>query len=100
MLSKIWIDLDHDNRPIVCIEYAQSEDIRDKMVKRFLDTFGADGYWAKFRYDRIASNNQPGSVGAVIRPIHPEELPHEADFMREIAAEFQIMNATPSEQDK
>lgn len=49
MKSKITIDLDENNTPVVLIKYESSEDVRDKMVKRFLEKIG-DKDNIKFRY--------------------------------------------------
>lgn len=49
MKSRITIDVDEDNQPIIKIEYNESEDVRDKLVKRFMEKFG--GSWlANFHY--------------------------------------------------
>lgn len=82
MKSKLTIDLDHDNQPVIKIDYFYSEDVRDKMVKRFLETFGGDSCWAAFRYEN--DNTAPyGSTDrtAVIRPICNYDLPDESKTM-------------------
>lgn len=42
MLSKVSIDVDEDNAPIIKIQHISSEDVRDKLVKRFLQSFGGE----------------------------------------------------------
>lgn len=41
MKSKITVDVDYDNQPVIKIQYVDTEDIRDKLVKRFLESFGS-----------------------------------------------------------
>lgn len=68
MRSKIMIDLDHDNQPIIKIDYYASEDVRDKMVKRFLETFGESSE-ATFMFINDPSMAYPNST-AIIRPVY------------------------------
>lgn len=72
MKSRITIDIDHDNQPIIRIHYLESEDVRDFLVKRFLETFGPDSSYASFRFvdNSVANLN----ASARIRPIKPEEM--------------------------
>lgn len=79
MNSRITIDVNQDNQPIIKIEYRESNDVRDKLVKRFLDGFGTDSNWARFEF----SEYLPG-VGhnAVITPISKVTLEEEAKTMQ------------------
>jgi hypothetical protein len=74
MKSRITIDLDYDNQPIITIEYQASEDVRDKMVGRFLGQFGGDSSWAHFNFE---SHGDKGNSVAKIRPISAYNLPEE-----------------------
>lgn len=70
MDSKIQIDLDgSDNQPVITVTHKESEDVRDKMVKVFTETFGADSSWARI------SVISGGKIQ--IRPIKPSELREE-----------------------
>jgi len=51
MKSRITIDVDSSNQPIIKIEYKESEDVRDKLVKRFLEGFGSESTFANFFYE-------------------------------------------------
>jgi hypothetical protein len=77
MKSRISIDVDHDNQPIIKIEYSPSDDVRDKLVKKFLESFGGEISWAKFQYNEYQSPNQL----AQIRPINKYDLPEESKTM-------------------
>lgn len=67
MKSKITIDVAEDNQPIIKIEYNESEDVRDKLVKRFLEAFGGESDTAHFQY--LNSYNDRTNADAQIRPI-------------------------------
>jgi hypothetical protein len=73
MKSRITIEIDHDNQPIIKINYEPSGDVRDALVKRFMESFGGASCWATFLFDNAGyeANNRV----ATIRPIHPTELP-------------------------
>lgn len=83
MKSRISIDVDYDNQPVIKIEYYESEDVRDKLVKKFLETFGGS-CWAQFFYrqgvDALKSNNL-----AFVRPICAYDLPKEQEFFNKEA---------------
>lgn len=73
MRSRISIDLAEDNQPVIKIEYNESDDVRDKMVKRFMESFGGTSYFATFFFDNSV-HDLTANRKAVIRPIKPEEL--------------------------
>ena len=80
MKSKITIDVDWDNQPIIKIEHEDSPDVRDKLVKNFMLAFGGRSCWADFHYDTSSPNTQ-----AKIRPIEPHKLSeHLEDFTRTV----------------
>jgi hypothetical protein len=70
MKSRISIDVDYDNQPIIKIEYQESDDVRDKLVKRFMEAFGGKSTFANFWYiDSIDTINSK----AKLRPISSED---------------------------
>lgn len=77
MKSRITIDINESNEPVIQIEYIPSEDVRDKMVKRFLDRFGSLSSWAYFSYTDGSTLNSK----ATLLPIIPERLSDEAKTM-------------------
>ncbi len=79
MNSRITIDLDAVNNPVIKIEYKHSDDVRDKMVKKFLEGFGGNSSWARFVY----VNSAETASTAIIEPITWEQLPREAQHMAE-----------------
>lgn len=50
MKSKIRIDLDQSNNPVIMVDYIESEDVRDKMVGRFIEGFGLNSLEAKIQF--------------------------------------------------
>lgn len=75
MKSKITIDLDFDNQPVIKIDYQHSEDVRDKMVKRFLETFGYTSAWAKITFEESPSDGSKGDTSVSrLRPIPENEI--------------------------
>ena|SRR5687768_1755303 len=79
MKSKITIDLAEDNQPIIQINYVPSEDVRDKMVKRFLETFGHSSVWSRVTFT-------PGTdiTIATIRPIPFDDIFHNVQDMKSL----------------
>lgn len=78
MKSRISIDIDLDNKPYIKIEYIHSDDLRDKMVGRFLEEFGGEVCFAKFQYSAYPS---PDKTISEIRPIPYGNLKEEIKVM-------------------
>ena len=91
MKSKITIDMDWDNQPIIKIQYEQSDDVRDKMVKRFMETFGGESMWATFSYDGVDHDKKI----CKIRPIGPNQLPEYSSLMKDDADRVKSMWPVP-----
>jgi hypothetical protein len=72
MKSKITIEIAHDNQPVILIDYQPSPDVRDTLVKRFLETFEGLSEYASFRFNEVPLDYN-GSM-ARIRPIKPEDM--------------------------
>jgi hypothetical protein len=86
MRSRISIDLDFNNEPILKIEYNESEDVRDKIVKRFLEKFASISSWCKIEWDheRLYTNGNNMNAGvSIISPVVPKEIQHEINLMTE-----------------
>ncbi len=74
MKSRISIDCDENNKPFINIEYCQSNDLRDKMVGRFLEGFGGDSTLALFQFGITPENF---SKQATIHPLNYEQVKEE-----------------------
>lgn len=95
MKSKILIDVDYDNQPIIKIEYQNSEDVRDKLVKRFLEAFGGQSAYASFYF--VDAQPHEGQR-AMVRPIPPDLLTMNTQIMAQ-AAEHYERNYRPVKSD-
>jgi hypothetical protein len=71
MLSKISIAVDGDNQPVIRIDYRESDDVRDTLVKRFLETFAHRSIFTTCIHVGVHNDAKDS---AVIRPIPPSEL--------------------------
>lgn len=81
MQSRVSIHVDHDNQPVIKVEFLRTGDVRDTLVERFLDSFGSSSQWATVLFENPERNK--GVINsAIIRPIHPTDLPREVEAMR------------------
>lgn len=80
MLSRISIDVDSDNQPIIKIEYKHSDDVRDKLVKKFMESFGSFSCFATFFF-HSPPQEQSNSV-AHVRPLPIQEFKYHVDEMK------------------
>jgi hypothetical protein len=78
MNSKITIEVDFDNNnePVFQIIYRPSDDVRDKLIKSFLERLGGDSEWCQIyctgSVEETAVNY--ASQRWVIRAIHPKDI--------------------------
>jgi hypothetical protein len=103
MKSRISIDVDYDNQPIIKIEYSESEDVRDKLVKKFLESFGSDSCWARFNYHERPTIYTPPhgqNTHAIIRPICAYNLPEESILFNNMAKQHLEMRKNIPEQEE
>lgn len=96
MKSRITIDVDHDNQPIIKIEYSASEDVRDKLVKKFMETFGGDSRWAEFYFINSTVVSESSVYGqanstAVVRPISIHGMIEQKSSIIHIVGEHEKM---------
>lgn len=88
MKSKISIDVDFDNQPIIKIEYEESPDVRDTLVKKFLETFEGDSRWAQFLFRNGPYSKVVNKI-AEIRPIPPKELKFHHEAAKEVSDKYE-----------
>lgn len=58
MLSKISITVDEDSKPCIKIDYKESDDVRDLLVKMFLENAGQDAPILRLFYPSGQDGNQ------------------------------------------
>jgi len=84
MESRISIELDFSNGnvPVIQILQQNSDDVRDKILKNFLEQFGGGSSWLKIRWAEF--NPMGESINKIdITAIKPDELKVEAETMIE-----------------
>lgn len=86
MKSRISIALGANNQPVIKIEYSESEDVRDILVKQFLEGFGGDSCWAAFNFyesPTIHKFNGQENTHAILTPISSYDIPELAEELAE-----------------
>lgn len=74
MQSKVSYDLGYENEPIIKVKAVASDDVRDKIARRFVETFRhGDSQWCEIL--PCAENEY------WVWPIKPEELRRKANEM-------------------
>jgi hypothetical protein len=81
MRSKITIDVDEQNQPIILINYESSNDVRDKLVKRFLEAFGGISCYARFHFLPHPEGLNVSRQNAVLIPLSPDVLHEHANMI-------------------
>ena len=95
MKSKIYIDVDHDNHPVIRVEHHHSEDVRDKLIAKFLESFSHASVWCRTFDQPIDHPPLTNIIGSavvasypsritLIRPVHPSELPRLSEESKEM----------------
>jgi hypothetical protein len=85
MQSKITIEVDFENgnEPIIQIISRQSDDVRDKLIRYFIELLGHESTWCKI----YCVNTHDGEVDKFqrwkISPIKPSQFSQEAKVMIE-----------------
>lgn len=80
MKSKITIDVDYDNLPIIKIEHVPSDDVRDTLVQRFVHQFANSIGYAKFVFDGVTG--KPEAYVSRIRPLSRCEMKEQMDVVK------------------
>lgn len=74
MLSRIQIDTDQSNNPVIVVDYKDSPDLRDKFVKKFSEHLGGDSFTISATFedgDHLQFGNRNKLV---LRPLSPKEV--------------------------
>ena len=87
MKSKITIEVDFDNNnlPVIQILSQDSDDVRDRLIKSFLQSLQHTSRWCKITYCGEASTFEDATVNKQrwrISPITPNELGSEIQLMQ------------------
>ena len=73
MESKVAFDLNENNIPVISVKVKPSEDLRDKVAKKFIEDFGHSSWWCTAIFE------QDGTM--IITPITPQELEKQSRIM-------------------
>ncbi len=82
MKSKLKIDLDEYNNPIIELQIIESDDLRDKVAKRFLEKLEGDSIYALIKVEQRpllfgsfidGSDTLPQRKVLTISPVTPKE---------------------------
>lgn len=72
MKSKLRIELDEDNSPVIELEFVPSEDLRDKVANKFRERFE---YWSSYCIVRWDDTPQVGRGSRmIISPVSPCDM--------------------------
>lgn len=97
MKSRITIEVDFENGnlPIIQILSRESDDVRDNLIRQFLQSLQHTSRWVRIEYiDEHASKEDSKSVWRWhLKPITPKELSKEISLMTEVRdAKFGLTN--------
>lgn len=70
MKSRVSISINEANKPYIKIEYQASDDVRDLLVKKFLEGFENQSSWAKYSF-------HPNGDFAMIEPLSLYQMEQE-----------------------
>lgn len=95
MKSRITIEVDFDsgNQPVIQIIQKESDDVRDKLLKSFLESLGGTSSWCRvfWTHDMF----QPERYSRIfITPVKPDKLGEQAAIMQEQHILNEKFNAT------
>lgn len=80
MRSRITMEIDFSdqNKPVIQVSEVSSDDVRDKIVRSFRDTFGYTSMWCRVIFSSSVENEDKMYT---IRPIPPQDILKEAEKM-------------------
>lgn len=83
MNSKITIDVSHDGHEQILLKYVPSEDLRDRLLARFIQKFTYQQSMAVFL---VTEERPDGTTTAIIQPLSPYELEDHVERVQSIIA--------------
>ena len=82
MISRIRFDLNENNSPVIKVDYRPSEDIRDKVVKKFIELFGHTSMFCSVTFESSDIGNVEQTL--TISPIPSDKLSQTADIIKHL----------------
>lgn len=88
MKSRITIEVDFENGnlPVIQILRKDSDDVRDKLISSFLQSFQHSSRWIKIEYGgEFTQHGEEGDVHKwILKPLSPTELTNEIKLMESL----------------
>lgn len=88
MNSRITIEVDFDNNndPVIQIVSRETDDIRDKLIRNFIEKLGTESNWCRISLVRIGNQEATGDRANTwhIRPVPTSELEENMSEMNAI----------------
>ena len=89
----IEVDFENENQPVIQVLSQDSDDVRDRLIKAFLQNLAHTSRWCKIiymgnfgTYDMVREKAMPNECHKwVIVPIKPSEIPQEISLMKALA---------------
>jgi len=99
MKSRITIEVDFENKnlPVIQILSRQSDDVRDGLIKSFLQSLQHTSRWAKFLYKGgYDESDQQQTHRWFITPLQPKDLRGEIDLMLAVLTAGETVKQNPT----
>jgi len=95
MKSRISIEVDFDdnNLPVIQVLSQDSDDVRDRLLKAFLQSLQHTSRWCKIIYIGEAATFEDGTVNKErwhIKPLVPNEIEKEIKLMQAVLKESKL----------
>lgn len=88
MTSRITIEVDFENgnQPVIqIISPIDSDDVRDKLIKSFLQSFQGLSSWLTIDFQE---RHREGEMRVIIRPVKPEQIMEQSAEMQERVKDY------------
>jgi len=89
----IELDLDNNNESYIKVKSAFSDDLRDKILRNFIEAFGHQNGWMRFEY---TGTDELDNKYYRISNIRKYDLSSQADLMKAMSREYE--SQTPKQE--
>lgn len=94
MESKVMVDIDiHHRQEYIKVNLNGRQDVRDKLLRQFLQTAIPDGLVDGYCRISIVGNTQGDLINAEIVPVHPIDMQKHISIIQENASKFNTVSA-------
>lgn len=88
MKSSIKIDFDENGQPIIKVDIVKTEDVRDKLLQRFVEKLGYQSSYCKidFLHGSTLEHEKENTIKTfIITPVTPDKLGEHGQLMIDLA---------------